>query len=54
MNKNTIFKRLVKGEIISPEDPESYKLKEASYDTKRLLLQMNKTSEPQKIRQFLN
>ena len=54
MNKNTIFKRLVKGEIISPEDPESYKLKEASYDTKRLLLQMNNTSEPQKIRQFLS
>mgnify|MGYP003954066203 CR=1 FL=1 len=54
MNKNTIFKRLLKGEIISPEDPESYKLKEASYDTKRLLLQMNNTSEPQKIRQFLS
>ena len=54
MDKNTIFKRLVKGEIISPEDPESYKLKEASYDTERLLLQMNKTSEPQKIRQFLS
>lgn len=53
MDKNTIFKRLVKGEIISPEDPESYKLKEASYNTKRLLLQMNYTSEPQKIRQFL-
>jgi len=48
MNKNTIFKRLVKGEIISPEDPESYKLKEASYNTKRLLLQMNYTTEPQK------
>lgn len=54
MDKNTIFKRLVKGEIISPEDPESYKLKEASYNTKRLLLQMNNTSEPQKIRQFLS
>lgn len=54
MDKNTIFKRLLKGEIISPEDPESYKLKETSYDTKRLLLQMNNTSEPQKIRQFLS
>jgi len=54
MNKNTIFKRLVKGEIISPEDPESYKLKEASYNTKSLLLKMNNTSEPQKIRQFLS
>ena len=54
MNKNTIFKRLVKGGIISPEDPESYKLKEASYNTKRLLLKMNNTSEPQKIRQFLS
>ena len=54
MNKNTIFKRLVIGEIISPEDPESYKLKEASYNTKRLLLKMNNTSEPQKIRQFLS
>ncbi|MDG1213229.1 MAG: sugar O-acetyltransferase [Flavobacteriaceae bacterium] len=54
MDKNTIFKRLLKGEIISPEDTESYKLKEASYDTKRLLLQMNNTSEPQKIRQFLS
>ena len=54
MDKNTIFKRLLKGEIISPEDPESYKLKETSYDTKRLLLQMNNTSEPQKIRQFFS
>lgn len=54
MDKNTIFKRLLKGEIISPEDPDSYKLKETSYDTKRLLLQMNNTSEPQKIRQFLS
>jgi len=54
MAKNIIFKRLVEGEIISPEDPESYKLKEASYNTKRLLLQMNNTSEPQKIRQFLS
>lgn len=54
MDKNTIFKRLLKGEIISPEDPDSYKLREASYDTKRLLLQMNNTSEPQKIRQFLS
>ena len=31
MDKNTIFKRLVKGEVISSEDPENFKLKETSY-----------------------
>ena len=28
MAKNTIFKRLVKREVISSEDPENFKLKE--------------------------
>jgi hypothetical protein len=31
MAKNTIFKRLVKGEVISSEDPENFKLKETSH-----------------------
>jgi hypothetical protein len=31
MAKNTIFQRLVKGEVISSEDPENFKLKETSY-----------------------
>ncbi|WP_320019168.1 DapH/DapD/GlmU-related protein [Labilibaculum manganireducens] len=49
-----IFKRLQAGEIISPSDPQAYKMREASYSTKKLLLQMNSTSDPSEVRGLLS
>lgn len=54
MEAKTVFQRLVDGEAISPNDPDAYKMREASYHTKKLLLQMNNTSEPAEIRIFLS
>lgn len=54
MEENTIFQRLVNGEAISPNDIDAYKLREASFQTKKLVLQMNNTSEPAEIRNFLS
>ena len=54
MKANTIFQRLVNGEAISPNDPDAYKLREASFETKKLVLQMNNASEPAEIINFLS
>ncbi len=54
MDENGVFQRLLQGEAISPNDPEAYKMREASYITKKILLQMNNTSEPSEIRHFLS
>jgi acetyltransferase-like isoleucine patch superfamily enzyme len=54
MEAKTIFQRLVDGEAISPKDPDAFKLREASYDTKKLVLQMNNTPDPSEIRYFLS
>ena len=51
---NDIFKRLKKGETIFPEDPEAYKMREASFVTKKLLVQMNNSSDPEQIRELLS
>jgi len=51
---NDIFKRLKKGETIFPEDPEAYKMREASFVTKKLLVQMNNCSDPEQIRELLS
>jgi acetyltransferase-like isoleucine patch superfamily enzyme len=51
---NTIFNRLKTGESILPNDPEAYKLIEASFDTKKILVQMNNSSNPDEIRDFLS
>jgi acetyltransferase-like isoleucine patch superfamily enzyme len=48
-----IFERLRNGETISPNDPQAYKMIEASFVTKQLLLQMNSTSSPEVIRDLL-
>lgn len=48
-----IFERLKKGETILPSDPEAYKMREASYHTKKLLVQMNNATEPSEIRDLL-
>ena len=36
-----IFERLRSGETIQPNDPEAYKMIEASFATKKLLVRMN-------------
>ena len=44
MQTKTIFERLKNGEIISPKDKDAYKLREASFATKKLLIEMNNSS----------
>ena len=51
---NDIFERLKKGKTIFPEDPEAYKMREASFVTKKLLVQMNNSSDPEQIRELLS
>ncbi|MCD8044518.1 MAG: sugar O-acetyltransferase [Tannerellaceae bacterium] len=54
MNKSDIFNRLRNGEVIPANDPDGYKMREASYDTKKLLIQMNNASGPAEIRSLLS
>lgn len=54
MQTATIFERLKRGETILPNDPEAYKLREASYNTKKLLVLMNNSSDPKEIRALLS
>ena len=49
-----IFERLRKGETIFPGDPEAFKLREASYATKELLVQLNNATDPTVIRKLLS
>lgn len=49
-----IFERLSNGEIILPYDPQAYRMREASFATKKLLFQMNNSSNPDEIRNFLS
>jgi hypothetical protein len=37
MEANTIFQRLLKGEVISSEDPENFKLKETSHQYEKTI-----------------
>jgi acetyltransferase-like isoleucine patch superfamily enzyme len=48
-----IFERLRNGETISSKDPQAYQMREASFATKQLLVQMNNASNPQIIRDLL-
>ncbi|MGB5204830.1 sugar O-acetyltransferase [Eudoraea sp.] len=48
-----IFERLKKGETIPPNDPQAYRMREASYSTKKLLVQMNNATDPKEIRALL-
>lgn len=54
MQTTDIFERLKNGETILPTDPEAYKMREASFATKKLLVQMNKASDPDEIRNLLS
>lgn len=49
-----IFERLRKGEGIPSRDPEASRLREASFATKKLLVQMNRSSDPAEIRDLLS
>lgn len=49
-----IFERLRKGHIISSQDPQAYKMRKASFATKKLVMQMNNTSDPTEIRNLLS
>lgn len=54
MEDTDIFERLRAGEIIASDDPQAYKMREASFATKELLLKMNLSSNPNEIRDFLS
>lgn len=54
MKTTTIFERLKNGEIISTTDKEAYKMREASFATKKVLVEMNNSSDPSEIRYFLS
>jgi acetyltransferase-like isoleucine patch superfamily enzyme len=49
-----IFLRLRNGETISSTDPQAYQLREASFATKQLLVQMNNASNSEVIRSLLS
>lgn len=50
----SLFERLRNGETISSNDTEAYKMREASFATKKLLVEMNNSSEPKAIRTILS
>jgi acetyltransferase-like isoleucine patch superfamily enzyme len=54
MNTDHIFKRLRNGDIIPPNDPEAYRMREESFVTRKLSIQMNNTSDPDEIRNLLS
>ena len=48
-----IFEQLQDGEIIASNNPEAYKLREASFATKKLLVQLNNADDPAEMRDLL-
>lgn len=53
-NTTDIFERLKKGETIPADDPQAYKMRDASYATKELLVRMNNSADPAEIRHILS
>jgi len=54
-NKNKdIFEQLRDGVTIASDNPDMHKLRQASFQTKHLLNQMNNSSDPSEIRELLN
>jgi acetyltransferase-like isoleucine patch superfamily enzyme len=49
-----IFEQLRNGETVSPNHLEAYRLREASFATKKLLVQMNNSVDPAEIRNLLS
>ena len=54
MDKTDIFERLKNGKTIPPNDPQGHNMREASYDTKALLMKMNNSADPAEIRSLLS
>jgi acetyltransferase-like isoleucine patch superfamily enzyme len=54
MQTTDIFERLSKGETVLPNDPEAYRMREESFITKKLLVQMNNTADSNEIRSLLS
>ena len=52
--KKDIFEQLREGQTIAGNSPEAYKLREASFATKKLLVQLNDSSDPAEIRDLLS
>jgi acetyltransferase-like isoleucine patch superfamily enzyme len=48
-----VFERLRNGKTITSNDPQACKIREASYATKKLLVQMNNSLDPAEIRNLL-
>jgi acetyltransferase-like isoleucine patch superfamily enzyme len=48
-----IFERLRNGEAITPNDPEAFKLRDACFVTRKLLVQLNNSSNPEEMRDLL-
>ena len=51
---NDIFARLRQGETVRADDPEYHKLRDASFATRKLLLQLNQSADPAEIRDLLS
>lgn len=49
----TIFKRLTEGELVSFDDSEYHLIGDACLSTKKLVLEMNNSFEPEEIRNYL-
>ena len=54
LHHRDVFERLRNGETILPNDTEALKLRDASYATKKLLLQLNNSFDPAEIRDLLS
>ncbi|HEY5773946.1 MAG TPA: DapH/DapD/GlmU-related protein [Chitinophagaceae bacterium] len=53
-HRKDIFEQLRDGEIITSNNPESYKLREASFAIKKLLVQLNNSCDPAEIKKLLS
>ena len=49
-----IFARLRNGETVPFDDPEYHKLRDASFATRKLLLQLNQSTDPEEMRALLS
>ena len=49
-----IFERLRNGEAVTSNDPEAFRLRDASFATKKLLVQLNNSSDAAEIRNLLS
>ena len=51
---NDIFEQLRQGQTVAANNPEAYKLRQASFATKKLLVQLNNSADPSEIRDLLS